>query len=125
MNVKEAAKWLALFVLIAGGWFLHEHFEQAGRAFGLTPSMRGEIISVRAQVASLSSGKGHVFLLLRDPTNQKMIKGVLFKNEEAPSEQAAAKNLLQSALDTGATVEIDGTVEIYNGALEIIICKVR
>ena len=125
MNFKEAAKWLALFVLIAGGWFLHEHFEQTGRAFGLTRSMRNEMITVRAQIFSISSGKGHMFLILRDPSNQKMIKGVLFKNDEAPEAQRAARELLQSALSTGATVEIDGKVDIYNDELEIIIHKVR
>lgn len=126
MDGREATKWLALFALLIVGYFAYDKIIVGGnKAFGITREMKGEIISVEAQVVSLSSGKGHLFSILRDPANQKMIKGVLFKNDDAPEETRRQKELLEARFADGGLVAIDGTVAVYDGELEIIIGKAR
>lgn len=126
MDGREAARWLVLFALLIVGYFAYDKIiVGTGKAFGITREMKGEIISVEAQVVSLSSGKGHLFSILRDPANQKMIKGVLFKNDDAPEENRRQKELLEARFKDGGLVAIDGTVAIYDGELELIIGKAR
>ena len=126
MDGKEAARWLALFALLIVGYFAYDRLVVGGnRAFGITRSMKGEMISIRAEVVSISSGKGHLFPVLRDPDNQKMIQGVLFANDAAPDEHQRQKNLLEARFRDGGSVDIDGKVDVYNDELKIIIARVR
>lgn len=125
MEAREAAKWLAVFVVILIGHFAYDHFVRGGnQAFGITRSMRGEMVTIQANVVMISSGKGHVFPIFKDPDNQKTIKGVLFRNDDAPEENRLQRELLESKRVDGTTVTVEGKVEIYNDELEIIIGKV-
>ena len=124
MEHREAAKWFALFVLLVGGWFAYEHFFVVGnKAFGITREMNGEPISVQATVVSISGGKGHIFPILRDPSNNKTIKSVLFRDDNNPLENREQQALLETKRREGTPVTIDGEVCIYQGNLEIIIRK--
>ena len=91
-------------------------------AFGITNGMKGDTVSIQANVVSMSSGKGHSFPVLKDPQNQKTIKGVLFKKDS--EEDSSRKNLLEERRINGELVSIEGIVDIYEGELEIIIKKV-
>ncbi len=124
MDGKEAARWLALFAVLVVGYFAYDKLIVGGnKAFGITRSMKGEMITIRAEVVSISSGKGHLFPVLRDPDNRKMIQGVLFKNDAAPEECQRQRKLLEARLADGDPIEIDGKVDVYNDELKIIIVR--
>ena len=123
MASREAARWLALFLIVIGSWFAYNRYVECDSAFGITRAMNGEPVTVRANVVSISGGKGHIFPILQDPSNQKTIKGVLFRNDDNPEENAKQKALIETARREGSLLTIDGEVCIYNDALEIIIRK--
>ena len=125
MDAREATKWLAAFAFIVGAYFLFDQLIGRGaHAFGITRAMRGEFVTVQAQVAMISGGKGHVFPILKDPSNQRAINAVLFRNDDAPEENLMQRELLEAKRLDGTLVTIEGKVEVYNEELEIIIGKV-
>ena len=125
MDTREATKWIALFLVIIGGYFVYDQiWGEGSNAFGITRSMKGELVTVEANVVTISGGKGHVFPVLKDPNGRKTIKGVLFKSETDPEENRLQRELLETKRKDGTLVTIEGLVEIYNDALEIIIRKV-
>lgn len=124
MESREAAKWFALFIAIIVGYFGYNQFWGEGNnAFGITRSMKGEMVTVEANVVAISGGKGHIFPILKDPNGRKTIKGVLFKSETDPEENRLQKELLEAKRKDGTLVTIEGLIDIYNGELEIIIKK--
>ena len=45
MAGREAARWLALFLIVIGSWFAYNHCVECDSAFGITRAMNGEPVS--------------------------------------------------------------------------------
>lgn len=140
MGKKELTVWGSALIIIAIVCAVYFHYKsseneppptepnivqpinQTDTPFGITKAMKGEFVSVRANVVSITSGKGHFFPILKDPVTQKTIKGVLFKDDA--EEEPNRKELLEKRRKDGELLSIDGIVGVHEGELEIIIKKV-
>ena len=86
----------------------------------ITEDMRGNIVQVSAIPIDIVEKKGHMYFYLKD--NESKIKAVLFRADG--NEVLGRKNKLIEYSNLGKKVRVLGTIDIYNGQLEIIIDKV-
>lgn len=166
MNSKEAKLWIIgiLIVVIAcGGYFYVSNQKQEAAstepvqqqtenstpaaqsntpkakndtAFGITSKQVGENVTIQGTVTEITSGKGHTFPVIKDPSNNKTIKGALFNAEtsqkhnkgrsleDLQQERDQQNKLIEDARVSGQTLTFEGQVDEYKGDLEIIINKV-
>lgn len=88
----------------------------------ITRDMQGQYVTTSGTITTISGGKGHTFITLKDINNDKTIKCVLFRQEN--EENTGRKELLEQNAKTDNVVNIEGKVDIYENELEIIIKKV-
>ena len=88
----------------------------------ITRDMKGQYVVTSGYITTISGGKGHTFITLKDVNNDKTIKGVLFRQEN--EENTGRKELLEQNAKTDNIINIEGKVDIYENELEIIIKKV-
>ena len=88
----------------------------------ITRDMKGQYVVTSGTISTISGGKGHTFITLRDiDDNNKTIKCVLFRQEN--EKNTGRKTLLEEKAESYEVVNIEGVVDIYENELEIIIKK--
>lgn len=89
----------------------------------ITRDMQGQYVVTSGTISTISGGKGHTFITLRDINDSnKTIKCVLFRQEN--EKNTGRKTLLEEKAESYEVVNIEGVVDIYENELEIIIKKV-
>lgn len=149
MTKSEMKKWIVaigIVVVCSGGYMLYssptnnepanqikatneknlkEETKNHELAFGITEAMKDENVTIQGHITNISSGKGHVFPVLKDPQNGKTIKTVIFaaKKEKDKEEVKERQDFVEKRRKDGKLVTIEGKVSVYNGELEVIINK--
>lgn len=164
MNSSEAKKWILgilIIVIACGGYFYYTNRQSAevptpsqqqvteqqktttnekstssDTAFGITNKQIGEHVTVQGPIVDVSGGKGNLFPVIKDTTNDKTIKGALFSPESSQKynkeqtleqlqqERKQQKELIENARSSGQSLTFEGKVDEYKGELELIISKV-
>ncbi len=83
----------------------------------ITQDMKGQTHTIVGRISKVSEGKGHVFFTVQSLQSNATIKGVLFSSDVKKNPERA--QLIRDVYSSGAPVHIRGTIDIYEGALEI------
>ena len=94
-------------------------------AFGITADNKDENVTIKGYITTISSGKGHMFPVIKDPTTNKTIKGVIFasKKDSEKEEVNERQKFIEKRRKDGKLVTIEGKVSVYNDEVDVIIKK--
>ena len=97
-----------------------------GPAFGITKAMKDEHVTIQGYITNITSGKGHIFPVVKDPKTGKSIKAVIFapKKDKEKAEVNERQHFVEQRRKDGKLVTIEGKVSVYNDELDVIINKV-